>query len=309
MKDEILSQLRAKSEAVEQEPQKGVESGKEDDGQDEVRSQGSSMSSKSSRSSRSSRNRSLETLPLELQMQHEERQFQLERLKLELQMKNEQEKTRLEVEKEKEKTKLEVEKEKTRVRELELEQEKEKEKNRAKWTSNRKHPETQRSRSHTSSESEDEEVKRETIYVPRSQESSKAPQSTSTAPGLRNSNTSGQSKSHSGTYRGDFSQMRCYKCNRSGHIMRDSRQDKRVVTLAMCDPQNKKIDVTQNKPQKVNLVNERYRPFMSKGWISIGGHPEVEIGILRDTEANQSLITRSLIGEGRLLAGRRKMKV
>ncbi|XP_069163502.1 GRB10-interacting GYF protein 2-like [Procambarus clarkii] len=125
MKDEILRQLRARSEAAEQGAQKGAESGKEDDGQDEVRSQGSSRSSKSSRSSRSSRNRSLERFQLELQMQQQredkERQFQLEKMKLELQMKNE-------AEKEKEKTRLEVEKEKTRVRELELEQEKEKEK-------------------------------------------------------------------------------------------------------------------------------------------------------------------------------------
>ncbi|XP_069178531.1 uncharacterized protein [Procambarus clarkii] len=125
MKDEILRQLRARSEAAEQGAQEGAESRKEDDGQDDVRSQGSSRSSKSSRSSRSSRNRSLERFQLELQIQQqrEERQFQLEKMKLELQMKNEaekeKEKTRLEVEKEK--TRLEVEKEKTR---LEVEKEK-----------------------------------------------------------------------------------------------------------------------------------------------------------------------------------------
>ncbi|XP_069176172.1 splicing regulatory glutamine/lysine-rich protein 1-like [Procambarus clarkii] len=110
---------------------KGAGSGKEDDGQDDVRSQGSS---RSNRSSRSSRNRSLERFQLELQMQQqrEERQFQLEKLKLELQMKTEveKEKTRLVVEKLKEKTRLEIEKERTRIRELELEQEKEKEKTR-----------------------------------------------------------------------------------------------------------------------------------------------------------------------------------
>ncbi|XP_069159732.1 uncharacterized protein [Procambarus clarkii] len=552
MKDEILRQLRAKSEAAEQGAQKGAESRKEDDGQDEVRSQGSSRSSKSSRSSRSSRNRSLERFQLELQMQREdkERQFQLEKMKLELQMKNE-------AEKEKEKTKLEVEKEKTRVRELELEQEKEKEKARLevekekertkqmqieanrtlaeqriehglpesttqvshppdvrvrekdiplfvpeeaesffehfekvasikewpqeewaqlvqlrltgaareaytqlsleecqdyatvkssilrsfqltpeayrkrfremmkvgactfaetardlerrfqkwieaagvgsyadlkqlmvmekflemmhpetkfkiqeagimevkdaadradmiteaykslrenrvrsearcsngrsngvwggrnyekprrvwgeknfdKWADKSKYPKAQKSRSRTSSESEDGGAKRETDRYPGNQESSKAPQSASSTSGPRNSNTSGQSQSRFGTYRRDFSQMRCYNCNGLGHVMRDCRQGKRVVTLAMCDPRGKYTNVFRDKPQRANLVNERYRPFMSKGWISIGGQPEVEVGILRDTGANQSLITRSLIGDGRRLAGRSKMRV
>ncbi|XP_069173430.1 uncharacterized protein [Procambarus clarkii] len=561
MKDEILRQLRARSEAAEQGAQEGAESRKEDDGQDDVRSQGSSRSSKSSRSSRSSRNRSLERFQLELQMQREdkERQFQLEKMKLELQMKNEaekeKEKTRLEVEKEK--TKLEVEKEKTRIRELELEQEKEKEKARLevekekertkqmqieanrtlaeqriehglpesttqvshppdvrvrekdiplfvpeeaesffehfekvasikewpqeewaqlvqlrltgaareaytqlsleecqdyatvkssilrsfqltpeayrkrfremskvgactfaetardlerrfqkwieaagvgsyadlkqlmvmekflemmhpetkfkiqeagimevkdaadradmiteaykslrenrvrsearrsngrsngvwggrnyerprrvwgeknfdKWADKSKYPKTQKSRSRTSSESEDGGAKRETDRYPGNQESGKAPQSTSSTSGPRNSNTSGQSQSYSGTYRRDFSQMRCYNCNGLGHVMRDCRQGKRVVTLAMCDPRGKYTNVFRDKPQRANLVNERYRPFMSKGWISIRGQPEVEVGILRDTGANQSLIARSLIGDGRRLAGRSKMRV
>ncbi|XP_069176902.1 uncharacterized protein [Procambarus clarkii] len=571
MKDEILRQLRARSEAAEQGAQEGAESRKEDDGQDEVRSQGSSRSSKSSRSSRSSRNRSLERFQLELQMQREERQFQLEKMKLELQMKNEaekeKEKTRLEVEKEKtrlevekEKTRLEVEKEKTRVRELELEQEKEKaqvekekaqvekekertkqmqieanrtlaeqriehglpesttqvshppdvrvrekdiplfvpeeaesffehfekvasikewpqeewaqlvqlrltgaareaytqlsleecqdyatvkssilrsfqltseayrkrfremikvgactfaetardlerrfqrwieaagvgsyadlkqlmvmekflemmhpetkfkiqeagikevkdaadradmiteaykslrenrvrsevrrsngrsngvwggrnyerprgvwgEKNFDKWADKSKYPKTQKSRSRTSSESEDGGAKRETDRYPGNQESSKAPQSTSSTSGPRNSNTSGQSQSYSGTYRRDFSQMRCYNCNGLGHVMRYCRQGKRVVTLAMCDPRGKYTNVFRDKPQRANLVNERYRPFMSKGWISVGSQPEVEVGILRDTGANQSLIARSLIGNDRRLAGSGKMKV
>ncbi|XP_069156101.1 uncharacterized protein [Procambarus clarkii] len=557
MKDEILRQLRARSEAAEQGAQKGAESGKEDDGQDEVRSQGSSRSSKSSRSSRSSRNRSLERFQLELQMQQQredkERQFQLEKMKLELQMKNEAEKT-----------KLEVEKEKTRIRELELEQEKEKEKARLevekekaqvekekertkqmqieanrtlaeqriehglpesttqvshppdvrvrekdiplfvpeeaesffehfekvasikewpqeewaqlvqlrltgaareaytqlsleecqdyatvkssilrsfqltseayrkrfremikvgactfaetardlerrfqkwieaagvgsyadlkqlmvmekflemmhpetkfkiqeagimevkdaadradmiteaynslrenrvrsearrsngrpngvwggrnyerprgvwgeknfdKWADKSKYPKTQKSRSRTSSESEDGGAKRETDRYPGNQESSKAPQSTSSTSGPRKSNTSGQSQSYFGTYRRDFSQMRCYNCNGLGHVMRDCRQGKRVVTLAMCDPGSKYTNVFRDKPQRANLVNERYRPFMSKGWISVGGQPEVEVGILRDTGANQSLITRSLIGNDRRLAGSGKMKV
>ncbi|XP_069172546.1 uncharacterized protein [Procambarus clarkii] len=598
MKDEILRQLRARSEAAEQGAQEGAESRKEDDGQDEVRSQGSSRSSKSSRSSRSSRNRSLERFQLELQMQREERQFQLEKMKLELQMKNEaekeKEKTRLEVEKEKtrlevekEKTRLEVEKEKTRVRELELEQEKEKEKARLevekekektrvreleleqekekaqvekekaqvekekertkqmqieanrtlaeqriehglpesttqvshppdvrvrekdiplfvpeeaesffehfekvasikewpqeewaqlvqlrltgaareaytqlsleecqdyatvkssilrsfqltseayrkrfremikvgactfaetardlerrfqkwieaagvgsyadlkqlmvmekflemmhpetkfkiqeagikevkdaadradmiteaykslrenrvrsearrsngrsngvwggrnyerprrvwgeknfdKWADKSKYPKTQKSRSRTSSESEDGGAKREANRYPGNRESSKTPQSASSVPGQRNSHASGQSQSYSGTYRRDFSQMRCYNCNGLGHVMRDCRQGKRVVTLAMCDPRGKYTNVFRDKPQRLNLGNERYRPFMSKGWISVGGQPEVEVGILRDTGANQSLITRSLIGNDRRLAGRSKMRV
>ncbi|XP_069193456.1 uncharacterized protein [Procambarus clarkii] len=554
MKDEILRQLRARSEAAEQGAQEGAESRKEDDGQDEVRSQGSSRSSKSSRSSRSSRNRSLERFQLELQMQREdkERQFQLEKMKLELQMKNEaekeKEKTRLEVEKEK--TRLEVEKEKTKLEKekekarLEVEKEKERtkqmqieanrtlaeqriehglpesttqvshppdirvrekdiplfvpeeaesffehfekvasikewpqeewaqlvqlrltgaareaytqlsleecqdyatvkssilrsfqltpeayrkrfremvkvgactfaetardlerrfqkwieaagvgsyadlkqlmvmekflemmhpetkfkiqeagikevkdaadradmiteaykslrenrvrsearrsngrsngvwggrnyekprrvwgEKNFDKWADKSKYPKTQKSRSRTSSESEDGGAKRETDRYPGNQESSKAPQSTSSTSGPRKSNTSGQSQSYSGTYRRDFSQMRCYNCNGLGHVMRDCRQGKRVVTLAMCDPRGKYTKVFQDKPQRLNLGNERYRPFMSKGWISIGGQPEVEVGILRDTGANQSLITRSLIGNGRRLAGSGKMKV
>ncbi|XP_069176187.1 uncharacterized protein [Procambarus clarkii] len=575
MKDEILRQLRAKNEAAEQGAQKGAESRKEDDGQDEVRSQGSSRSSKSSRSSRSSRNRSLERFQLELQIQQqrEERQFQLEKMKLELQMKNEaekeKEKTRLEIEKEKARLEVEKEKEKTRVRELELEQEKEKEKTRVreleleqekekaqvekekertkqmqieanrtlaeqriehglpesttqvshppdvrvrekdiplfvpeeaesffehfekvasikewpqeewaqlvqlrltgaareaytqlsleecqdyatvkssilrsfqltpeayrkrfremikvgactfaetardlerrfqkwieaagvgsyadlkqlmvmekflemmhpetkfkiqeagmkevkdaadradmiteaykslrenrvrsearrsngrsngvwggrnyerprrvwgeknfdKWADKSKYPKTQKSRSRTSSESEDGGAKRETNRYPGNQESSRTPQSASSVPGPRNSHASGQSQSYSGTYRRDFTQMRCYNCNGLGHVMRDCRQGKRVVTLAMCDPRSKYINVFQDKPQRANLVNERYRPFMSKGWISIGGQPEVEVGILRDTGANQSLITRSLIGNNRRLAGSGKMKV
>ncbi|XP_069169736.1 caldesmon-like [Procambarus clarkii] len=574
MKDEILRQLRARSEAAEQGAQEGAESRKEDDGQDDVRSQGSSRSSKSSRSSRSSRNRSLERFQLELQMQQQredkERQFQLEKMKLELQMKNEaekeKEKTRLKVEKEKtrleigkEKARLEVEKEKekTRVRELKLEQEKEKEKARLevekekertkqmqieanrtlaeqriehglpesttqvshptdvrvrekdiplfvpeeaesffehfekvasikewpqeewaqlvqlrltgaareaytqlsleecqdyatvkssilrsfqltpeayrkrfremikvgactfaetardlerrfqkwieaagvgsyadlkqlmvmekflemmhpetkfkiqeagikevkdaadradmiteaykslrenrvrsevrrsngrsngvwggrnyerprrvwdeknfdKWADKSKYPKTQKSRSRTSSESEDGGAKRETNRYPGNQESSKAPQSTSSTSGPRNSHVSGQSQSYSGTYRRDFSQMRCYNCNGLGHVMRDCRQGKRVVTLAMCDPGSKYTNVFRDKPQKMNLVNERYRPFMSKGWISVGSQPEVEVGILRDTGANQSLVTRSLIGNDRRLAGRSKMRV
>ncbi|XP_069188425.1 uncharacterized protein [Procambarus clarkii] len=559
MKDEILRQLRARSEAAEQGAQEGAESRKEDDGQDDVRSQGSSRSSKSSRSSRSSRNRSLERFQLELQMQREdkERQFQLEKMKLELQMKNEaekeKEKTRLEVERAR--LEVEKEKEKTRIRELELEQEKEKEKaqvekekertkqmqieanrtlaeqriehglpesttqvshppdvrvrekdiplfvpeeaesffehfekvasikewpqeewaqlvqlrltgaareaytqlsleecqdyatvkssilrsfqltseayrkrfremvkvgactfaetardlerrfqkwieaagvgsyadlkqlmvmekflemmhpetkfkiqeagimevkdaadradmiteaynslrenrvrsearrsngrpngvwggrnyerprrvwdekNFDKWADKSKYPKTQKSRSRTSSESEDGGAKRETNRYPGNQESSKAPQSMSSTSGPRNSNTSGQSQSYSGTYRRDFSQMRCYNCNGLGHVMRDCRQGKRVVTLAMCDPRGKYTNVFEDKPQRANLVNERYRPFMSKGWISIRGQPEVEVGILRDTGANQSLIARSLIGNDRRLAGRSKMKV
>ncbi|XP_069177407.1 uncharacterized protein [Procambarus clarkii] len=559
MKDEILRQLRARSEAAEQGAQKGAESGKEDDGQDEVRSQGSSRSSKSSRSSRSSRNRSLERFQLELQMQREdkERQFQLEKMKLELQMKNEaekeKEKTRLEVEKEKtrlevekEKTRLEVEKEKAQVEKEKAQVEKEKErtkqmqieanrtlaeqriehglpesttqvshppdvrvrekdiplfvpeeaesffehfekvasikewpqeewaqlvqlrltgaareaytqlsleecqdyatvkssilrsfqltpeayrkrfremikvgactfaetardlerrfqkwieaagvgsyadlkqlmvmekflemmhpetkfkiqeagikevkdaadradmiteaykslrenrvrsearrsngrsngvwggrnyerprgvwgeKNFDKWADKSKYPKTQKSRSRTSSESEDGGAKQETNRYPGNQESSRTPQSASSVPGPRNSHVSGQSQSYSGTHRRDFSQMRCYNCNGLGHVMRDCRQGKRVVTLAMCDPQSKYTNVFEDKPQKANLVNERYRPFMSKGWISIRGQPEVEVGILRDTGANQSLITRSLIGNDRRLAGSGKMRV
>ncbi|XP_069159261.1 uncharacterized protein [Procambarus clarkii] len=552
MKDEILRQLRARSEAAEQGAQEGAESRKEDDGQDEVRSQGSSRSSKSSRSSRSSRNRSLERFQLELQMQQQredkERQFQLEKMKLELQMKNEaekeKEKTRLEIEKEK--ARLEVEKEKAQVEKEKAQVEKEKErtkqmqieanrtlaeqriehglpesttqvshppevrvrekdiplfvpeeaesffehfekvasikewpqeewaqlvqlrltgaareaytqlsleecqdyatvkssilrsfqltpeayrkrfremvkvgactfaetardlerrfqkwieaagvgsyadlkqlmvmekflemmhpetkfkiqeagimevkdaadradmiteaykslrenrvrsearcsngrsngvwggrnyekprgvwgeKNFDKWADKSKYPKTQKSRSRTSSESEDGGAKRETDRYPGNQESSKAPQSTSSTSGPRNSNTSGQSQSRFGTYRRDFSQMRCYQCNGLGHVMRDCRQGKRVVTLAMCDPRSKYTNVFRDKPQKVNLVNERYRPFMSKGWISVGGQPEVEVGILRDTGANQSLIARSLIGDGRRLAGSGKVKV
>ncbi|XP_069186288.1 uncharacterized protein [Procambarus clarkii] len=552
MKDEILRQLRARSEAAEQGAQEGAESRKEDDGQDDVRSQGSSRSSKSSRSSRSSRNRSLERFQLELQIQQqrEERQFQLEKMKLELQMKNEaekeKEKTRLEVEKEKtrlevekEKTRLEVEKEKTR---LEVEKERTKqmqieanrtlaeqrienglpesttqvshppdvrvrekdiplfvpeeaesffehfekvasikewpqeewaqlvqlrltgaareaytqlsleecqdyatvkssilrsfqltpeayrkrfremikvgactfaetardlerrfqkwieaagvgsyadlkklmvmekflemmhpetkfkiqeagikevkdaadradmiteaynslrenrvrsearrsngrsngvwggrnyerprrvwgEKNFDKWADKSKYPKTQKSRSRTSSESEDGGAKRETNRYPGNQESSRTPQSANSVPGPRNSHVSGQSQSYSGTYRRDFSQMRCYNCNGLGHVMRDCRQGKRVVTLAMCDLGSKYANVFRDKPQRANLVNERYRPFMSKGWIRIGGLPEVEVGILRDTGANQSLITRSLIGNDRRLAGRSKMRV
>ncbi|XP_069168641.1 calponin homology domain-containing protein DDB_G0272472-like [Procambarus clarkii] len=566
MKDEILRQLRARSEAAEQGAQEGAESRKEDDGQDDVRSQGSSRSSKSSRSSRSSRNRSLERFQLELQMQREdkERQFQLEKMKLELQMKNEaekeKEKTRLEVERAR--LEVEKEKEKTRIRELELEQEKEKEKaqvekekaqvekekertkqmqieanrtlaeqriehglpesttqvshsqdvrvrekdiplfvpeeaesffehfekvasikewpqeewaqlvqlrltgaareaytqlsleecqdyatvkssilrsfqltpeayrkrfremikvgactfaetardlerrfqkwieaagvgsyadlkqlmvmekflemmhpetkfkiqeagimevkdaadradmiteaykslrekrvrsearrsngrsngvwggrnyerprrvwgekNFDKWADKSKYPKTQKSRSRTSSESEDGGAKRETDRYPGNQESSKAPQSAGSVPGSRNSYVSGQSQSRFGTYRRDVSQMRCYQCNGLGHVMRDCRQGKRVVTLAMCDPRSKYINVFRDKPQRANLVNERYRPFMSKGWISVGSQPEVEVGILRDTGANQSLIARSLIGDGRRLAGSGKVKV
>ncbi|XP_069191843.1 uncharacterized protein [Procambarus clarkii] len=566
MKDEILRQLRARSEAAEQGAQEGAESRKEDDGQDDVRSQGSSRSSKSSRSSRSSRNRSLERFQLELQMQREdkERQFQLEKMKLELQMKNEaekeKEKTRLEVERAR--LEVEKEKEKTRIRELELEQEKEKEKaqvekekaqvekekertkqmqieanrtlaeqriehglpesttqvshppdvrvrekdiplfvpeeaesffehfekvasikkwpqeewaqlvqlrltgaareaytqlsleecqdyatvkssilrsfqltpeayrkrfremikvgactfaetardlerrfqkwieaagvgsyadlkqlmvmekflemmhpetkfkiqeagimevkdaadradmiteaykslrenrvrsearcsngrpngiwggrnyerprrvwgenNFDKWADKSKYPKTQKSRSRTSSESEDGGAKQETNRYPGNQESSRTPQSASSVPGPRNSHVSGQSQSYSGTYRRDFSQMRCYNCNGLGHVMRDCRQGKRVVTLAMCDPGSKYTNVFRDKPQRANLVNERYRPFMSKGWIRIRGQPEVEVGILRDTGANQSLIARSLIGNDRRLAGRSKMRV
>ncbi|XP_069182335.1 uncharacterized protein [Procambarus clarkii] len=545
MKDEILRQLRARSEAAEQGAQEGAESRKEDDGQDDVRSQGSSRSSKSSRSSRSSRNRSLERFQLELQIQQqrEERQFQLEKMKLELQMKNEaekeKEKTRLEVEKEKtrleiekEKARLEVEKEKERTKQMQIEANRtlaeqriehglpesttqvshppdvrvrekdiplfvpeeaesffehfekvasikewpqeewaqlvqlrltgaareaytqlsleecqdyatvkssilrsfqltpeayrkrfremikvgactfaetardlerrfqkwieaagvgsyadlkqlmvmEKflemmhpetkfkiqeagimevkdaadradmiteaykslrenrvrsearrsngrssgvwggrnyerprrvwgEKNFDKWADKSKYPKTQKSRSRTSSESEDGGAKRETNRYPGNQESSKAPQSTSSTSGPRNSHVSGQSQSYSGTYRRDFSQMRCYNCNGLGHVMRDCRQGKRVVTLAMCDPRGKYTNVFQDKPQRANLVNERYRPFMSKGWISVGSQPEVEVGILRDTGANQSLIARSLIGNDRRLAGSGKMKV
>ncbi|XP_069166066.1 inner centromere protein-like [Procambarus clarkii] len=92
MKDEILRQLRAKNEVAEQGARKGARSGKEDDGQEEVRSQGSCRSSRDSHRSRSSWNESLERFQLELQMQREERQFQLEKLKSELQMKNEAEK-------------------------------------------------------------------------------------------------------------------------------------------------------------------------------------------------------------------------
>ncbi|XP_069182341.1 uncharacterized protein [Procambarus clarkii] len=550
MKDEILRQLRAKNEAAEQGAQEGAESRKEDDGQDEVRSQGSSRSSKSSRSSRSSRNRSLERFQLELQMQQQredkERQFQLEKMKLELQMKREveKEKTRvreleLEQEKEKEKARLEVEKEKAQVekekertkqmqieanrtlaeqriehglpesttqvshsqdvrvrekdiplfvpeeaesffehfekvasikewpqeewaqlvqlrltgaareaytqlsleecqdyatvkssilrsfqltpeayrkrfremmkvgactfaetaRDLERRFQKwieaagvgsyadlkqlmvmEKflemmhpetkfkiqeagikevkdaadradmiteaykslrenrvrsearrsngrsngvwggrnyerprgvwgEKNFDKWADKSKYPKTQKSRSRTSSESEDEGAKRETNRDPGNQESSKASQSAGSVPGSRNSHVSGQSQSRFGTYRRDSSQMRCYNCNGLGHVMRDCRQGKRVVTLAMCDPRGKYTNVFRDKPQRANLVNERYRPFMSKGWISVGGQPEVEVGILRDTGANQSLIARSLIGNDRRLAGSGKMKV
>ncbi|XP_069160196.1 uncharacterized protein [Procambarus clarkii] len=183
------------------------------------------------------------------------------------------------------------------------------EKNFDKWADKSKYPKTQKSRSRTSSESEDGGAKRETNRDPGNQESSKAPQSASSTSGLRNSNTSGQSQSYSGTYRRDFSQMRCYNCNGLGHVMRDCRQGKRVVTLAMCDPGSKYTNVFRDKPQRANLVNERYRPFMSKGWISVGGQPEVEVGILRDTGANQSLITRSLIGNDRRLAGRSKMRV
>ncbi|XP_069157743.1 uncharacterized protein [Procambarus clarkii] len=550
MKDEILRQLRARSEAAEQGAQEGAESRKEDDGQDDVRSQGSSRSSKSSRSSRSGRNRSLERFQLELQMQREdkERQFQLEKMRLELQMKNEaekeKEKTRLEIEKEK--ARLEVEKEKAQVEKEKAQVEKEKErtkqmqieanrtlaeqriehglpesttqvshppevrvrekdiplfvpeeaesffehfekvasikewpqeewaqlvqlrltgaareaytqlsleecqdyatvkssilrsfqltpeayrkrfremikvgactfaetardlerrfqkwieaagvgsyadlkqlmvmekflemmhpetkfkiqeagikevkdaadradmiteaykslrenrvrsearrsngrsngvwggrnyerprgvwgeKNFDKWADKSKYPKTQKSRSRTSSESEDGGAERETDRYPGNQGSSKAPQSTSSTSGPRKSNMSGQSQSYSGTYRRDFSQMRCYNCNGLGHVMRDCRQGKRVVTLAMCDPRGKYTNVFRDKPQKVNLVNERYKPFMSKGWIRIGSQPEVEVGILRDTGANQSLIARSLIGNDRRLAGSGKMKV
>ncbi|XP_069179608.1 uncharacterized protein [Procambarus clarkii] len=541
MKDEILRQLRARSEAAEQGAQEGAESRKEDDGQDDVRSQGSSRSSKSSRSSRSSRNRSLERFQLELQIQQqrEERQFQLEKMKLELQMKREveKEKTRireleLEQEKEKEKARLEVEKEKERTKQMlieanrtlaeqriehglpesttqvshppdvrvrekdiplfvpeeaesffehfekvasikewpqeewaqlvqlrltgaareaytqlsleecqdyatvkssilrsfqltpeayrkrfremakvgactfaetarDLERRFQKwieaagvgsyadlkqlmvmekflemmhpetkfkiqeagikevkdaadradmiteaykslrenrvrsearrsngrpngvwggrnyerprrvwdEKNFDKWVDKSKYPKTQKSRSRTSSESEDGGAKRETNRYPGNRESSKTPQSASSVPGPRNSHASGQSQSYSGTYRRDFSQMRCYQCNGLGHVMRDCRQGKRVVTLAMCDPRGKYTNVFRDKPQRANLVNEKYRPFMSKGWISVGGQPEVEVGILRDTGANQSLIARSLIGNDRRLAGSGKMKV
>ncbi|XP_069170049.1 uncharacterized protein [Procambarus clarkii] len=56
-------------------------------------------------------------------------------------------------------------------------------------------------------------------------------------------------------------------------------------------------------------MNERYRPFISKGWVGIEGLPEVEVSILRDTGANQSLILRGLIGNDRLLAGSRRIKV
>ncbi|XP_069173561.1 uncharacterized protein [Procambarus clarkii] len=182
------------------------------------------------------------------------------------------------------------------------------EKNFDKWADKSKYAKTQKSRSRTSSESEDGGAKRETDRYPGNQESSKAPQSTSSTSGPRNSNTSGQSQSRFGTYRRDFSQMRCYNCNGLGHVMRDCRQGKRVVTLAMCDPRGK-YTVFRDKPQRANIVNERYRPFMSKGWISIGGQPEVEVGILRDTGANQSLIARSLIGNDRRLAGRSKMRV
>ncbi|XP_069191066.1 uncharacterized protein [Procambarus clarkii] len=183
------------------------------------------------------------------------------------------------------------------------------EKNFDKGADKSKYPKTQKSRSRTSSESEDGGAKRETIRDPGNQESSKAPQSAGSVPGSRNSYVSGQSQSHFGTYRRDFSQMRCYSCNGLGHVMRYCRQGKRVVTLAMCDPRGKYTKVFQDKPQRSNLVNERYRPFMSKGWISIGGQPEVEVGILRDTGANQSLIARSLIGNDRRLAGSGKMKV
>ncbi|XP_069169325.1 uncharacterized protein [Procambarus clarkii] len=183
------------------------------------------------------------------------------------------------------------------------------EKNFDKWADKSKYPKTQKSRSRTSSESEDGGAKQETNRDPGNQESSKAPQSASSTSGPRNSNTSGQSQSYSGTYRRDFSQMRCYNCNGLGHVMRDCRQGKRVVTLAMCDPRGKYTNVFRDKPQRANLVNERYKPFMSKGWIRIGSQPEVEVGILRDTGANQSLITRSLIGNDRRLAGRSKMKV
>lgn len=66
------------------------------------------------------------------------------------------------------------------------------------------------------------------------------------------------------------------------------------------------VRLKKDKPQS---VNERYGPFNSTGWVSIGDHPEVEVGILRDTGANQSLILGSLIGDDQLLAGSRRVKV
>ncbi|XP_069170047.1 uncharacterized protein [Procambarus clarkii] len=93
--------------------------------------------------------------------------------------------------------------------------------------------------------------RQENKNVQRRKESNEAQQITSSTPDLRNSNTSEQNQSHSGAYKKDFSQMRCYKCNRSGHMMCDYRQGKRVVTLTTCDPRKKYVDVQQDKPQKV----------------------------------------------------------
>lgn len=68
------------------------------------------------------------------------------------------------------------------------------------------------------------------------------------------SNQGGQS--HARWRRNTF-QVRCYSCNKYGHVRRDCKEGKKVVTLAMCDTRSPFVSWMRHELQKQRYMNER----------------------------------------------------
>ncbi|XP_069158988.1 apical junction molecule-like [Procambarus clarkii] len=99
--------------------------------------------------------------------------------------------------------------------------------------------------------------------------------------------------------RGFSSQVICYTCNKPGHLNRECRQGRRVVSLTVSKYRSPYINLEEELPQEKMSITKGYNPFISKGMVSIGGQHDQQVTILPDTGANQSLILKSLIPEYR----------
>ncbi|KAI2660033.1 Gag-Pol polyprotein [Labeo rohita] len=88
----------------------------------------------------------------------------------------------------------------------------------------------------------------------------------------------------------------CFYCHKTGHVIADCltlkrKQQPKPVGFV------KTVPMRSDSMQRIDEFDERFKPFVMKGLLSINGRPEdqKEVQILRDTGASQSFVISDVI--------------